>query len=204
MNKKKILIVVTAFLMTATAYSQEKEPLGETDSQKRLSQFNSEKRHEVGLDVFSAILFPAFNPRYEYVLSKHSGIGMDINIYLSDTDSGIGEIETFSITPFYRQYFFSKEDYGAKGFYGEGFLKFYQYNDSVDSSSNGNSNETSENFNELALGIGIGWKWVSDSGFLIDIGFGVGRNLGIANYNEDIYGDRPIAGRGSINFGWRF
>jgi hypothetical protein len=45
---------------------------------------------------------------------------------------------------------------------------------------------------------------VSDSGFLIDIGFGVGRNLGIANYNEDIYGDRPIAGRGGVNFGWRF
>jgi hypothetical protein len=201
---KKTMIVVAALLMTATIFAQEAEPKEETDSQKRMTEFADAKRHEVGLDVFSAIVIPAFNPRYEYVLDKNSGVGIDVNIDLSDDDE-FDEIEIFSITPFYRQYFFSKEDYGAKGFYGEGFLKYYRFKEyGFEFQQNGNSRNLEEDFSELAIGVGIGWKWVSDSGFLIDVGFGVGRNLGIADYDEDIYGDRPIAGRGSVNFGWRF
>jgi hypothetical protein len=202
---KKILIVVTAFLMTATAYAQEKEPLEETDSQKRLNQFNEVKKHEVGLDVVAAIAGLGINPRYEYVLGRYSGVGIDLNIGILDDDDSFNYYETFSITPYYRQYFFSKEDYGAKGFYGEGFAKVFTFEDSYFVGGDGfdpGSNLT-ESYTEAALGVGIGWKWVSDSGFLIDLGFGIGRNLGLANDPQG-YDLPEVTGRGGVNFGWRF
>jgi hypothetical protein len=201
MNKKKILIVVTAFLMTATAYAQEKEPLGETDSQKRLHIFNEVKKHEVSIDVVAALAITSISPRYEYVLGRYSGVGVDLFLAVENDDVDFDEYEHFSLTPYYRQYFFSKEDYGAKGFYGEGFVKFYAYK-SGDSFSDSNNNfvPVGENFFETALGVGIGWKWVSDSGFLIDLGFGLGRNLGLA---DDPYRD-AVQVRGGLNFGWRF
>lgn len=109
--------------MVFLSYAQDKEP---TDSEKRLDSFNAEKRHEISLDVVAGLAGLGINPRYEYVLGRYSGVGVDLNIGVADTDD-FDNIETFSLTPFYRQYFFSKEDYGAKGFYGEGFVKFYTF-----------------------------------------------------------------------------
>ena len=95
--------------------------------------------------------------------------------------------------------FFSKEDYGAKGFYGEGFLKFYTYeNETYFFGDSINTN--TEAYFETALGIGIGWKWVSNSGFFIDINGGLGRNLGFA----DDPNDRDLTGKFGVNFGWQF
>jgi hypothetical protein len=206
MNKKNILIVLATFLMTATAYAQEKEPLGETDSQKRLHEFNEVKKHEISLDVVAAISGLGINPRYEYVLGRYSGVGVDLNIGILDDDDSFDYYETFSITPYYRQYFFSKEDYGAKGFYGEGFAKVFTFEDGyfeIDLFGSGSGRNVTESYTEAALGVGIGWKWVSDSGFLIDIGFGIGRNLGLANDPQG-YDLPEVTGRGGVNFGWRF
>ena len=55
-------------------------------------------------------------------------------------------------------------------------------------------------FFETAIGVGIGWKQVSDSGFLIDINGGIGRNLGLSD--DANLGD--ITGRFGVNFGWQF
>lgn len=172
-----------------------------TDSQKRLEKFNNVKKHELSLDVISALAVPGINPRYEYVLGRYSGVGIDLNVAFPDEDD-VDLAETFSITPYYRQYFFSKEDYGAKGFYGEGFVKFYtyDYNNSILFFESG---LPTESFTELAVGVGIGWKWVSDSGFMIDLGFGIGRNLGIAD-DKGLYDLPEVVGRGGLNFGWRF
>ncbi|GAL00902.1 hypothetical protein JCM19314_128 [Nonlabens ulvanivorans] len=87
------------------------------------------KKHEVSLDVVAAIGGLGINPRYEYVLGRYSGVGVDLNIGIFDNDDNFEYIETFSLTPYYRQYFFSKEDYGAKGFYGEGFVKVFTFDD---------------------------------------------------------------------------
>lgn len=197
-------MVVTAFLMIATAFAQEKEPLEETDSQKRLNKFNEVKKHEVSLDVVAAIAGLGINPRYEYVLGRYSGVGVDLNIGILDDDDSFDYYETFSITPYYRQYFFSKEDYGAKGFYGEGFAKVFTFEDTYyNADFSGSGSNVTESYTEAALGVGIGWKWVSDSGFLIDIGFGIGRNLGLADEPEGNYLPE-VTGRGGVNFGWRF
>lgn len=173
-----------------------------TDSEKRLDTFTEAKRHELSLDVTAALVIPALQPRYEYILGRYSGVGVDLFLDLSDNEADYSEIEKFSVTPFYRQYFFSKEDYGAKGFYAEGFLKAYSFEDSYADDFFPMPQPTDETYFETALGVGIGWKWVSNSGFMIDVGFGIGRNLGFADVPDDIRTE--VVPRGGVHFGWRF
>lgn len=201
---KKLLLFTTVFLISINCIAQEGQNDDQTDSQKRLDKFNEVKKHEVSLDVVAAIAGLGINPRYEYVLGRYSGVGVDLNIGILDDEDTFDYYETFSITPYYRQYFFSKEDYGAKGFYGEGFLKYYSFR-TDNSFFSGNSNDfDTTTFNEISMGVGIGWKWVSDSGFLIDVGIGIGRNLGIADDRNETFNLPEISGRGGVNFGWRF
>lgn len=194
MRKQLFLILLTASVI---AKAQNNTNSKETESQKHMTEFSKTKRHSLSLDVITALAFPAFNPRYEYVLNRYSGIGADLNINF-DNENGTEILETFSFSPYYRQYFFSKEDYGAKGFYGEGFFKLYTYKNDI-SFFFGNSINT-ETYFETAIGVGIGWKWVSDSGFLIDINSGLGRNLGFA----DDPVERDFTGKFGVNFGWQF
>jgi hypothetical protein len=194
--KKQLVLIL--LIISFIAKAQNKTDANETESQKSMTELSKKKRHSLSLDVIAGLVFPAFNPRYEYVLNKHSGIGADLNINFDD-ENGSQILEKFSFSPYYRQYFFSKEDYGAKGFYGEGFLKFYTYEN--ETYSFGDSiNTNTEAYFETALGIGIGWKWVSNSGFFIDINGGLGRNLGFA----DDPNDRDLTGKFGVNFGWQF
>jgi len=194
--KKQLFLILLTVSFIAKA--QNKTDANETESQKSMTELSKKKRHSLSLDVIAGLVFPAFNPRYEYVLNKHSGIGADLNINFDD-ENGSQILEKFSFSPYYRQYFFSKEDYGAKGFYGEGFLKFYTYeNETYFFGDSINTN--TEAYFETALGIGIGWKWVSNSGFFIDINGGLGRNLGFA----DDPNDRDLTGKFGVNFGWQF
>ena len=194
MKKQLFLILLT---ISVIAKAQTKSDTIETESQKSMTELSKKKRHSLSLDVIAGLVFPAFNPRYEYVLNKYSGIGADLNINFDD-ENGSQILEKFSFSPYYRQYFFSKEDYGAKGFYGEGFLKFYTYEN--DTYFFGDPITNTEAYFETALGVGIGWKWVSNSGFLIDINGGLGRNLG---FTEDP-NQRDFTGKFGVNFGWQF
>ncbi len=195
--KKQLFIILLAISVMAKA--QNKTDSKETESQKNMTEFSKAKRHSLSLDVVAGLVFPAFNPRYEYVLNKYSGIGADLNINFNN-ENGSEILEKFSFSPFYRQYFFSKEDYGAKGFYGEGFLKFYTYENDFNFWFGNSANTNDETYFETAIGVGIGWKWVSDSGFLIDINSGLGRNLGFA----DDPNERDFTGKFGLNFGWQF
>ena len=118
-KKQLFLILLT---LSVIAKAQTKTDSKETESQKSMTKFSKTKRHSLSLDVIAGLVFPAFNPRYEYSLNKYSGLGADLNINF-DNENGSEILEKFSFSPYYRQYFFSKKDYGAKGFYGEGFLK---------------------------------------------------------------------------------
>ncbi|MGB2086526.1 MAG: hypothetical protein ACPIA1_04655 [Flavobacteriaceae bacterium] len=197
MKKHLFLILLTISL---TAQAQNKTDDIETESQKSMTEFSKAKRHSVSLDVMAGLVVPSFNPRYEYILSKYSAIGADLNINLDD-ENGAETLEKFSFSPFYRQYFFSKEDYGAKGFYGEGFFKFYTYeNDIHFYYGDVNTNWVAKTYFETSIGIGLGWKWVSYSGFFIDTNVGLGRNLG---FTDDPYKEE-FTGKFGVNFGWQF
>ncbi len=203
---KKIILGLACLSLFNLSIAQEDQ----TDSQRRLDDFTAVKKHEVSLDVLAGLAIPALNPRYEYVLGRYSGVGADIFISLQEDDSDLEYYEKFSFNPYYRQYFFSKEDYGAKGFYAEGFTKFYTYEENDNDFFDINNNRITvggKTYFETAIGVGVGWKWVSDSGFLIDIGFGLGRDLGFADkeYNGDFYYEKSnVQFRGGVNFGWRF
>jgi hypothetical protein len=201
--KYSFLILILLFSAASVAQSD----ADQTDSQKRMTAFADAKRHEIALDVLAPIIpgIDAFSPRYEYVLNKTSGLGVDVSFRFADSDEDFDYQENFSITPYYRQYFFSKEDYGAKGFYGEGFVKAFTFQETffVNNFVNPFTQIVEEDYFEVAVGVGIGWKWVSDSGFLIDLHFGLGRNLGLADVREDSPLE-DVTGRGGLNFGWRF
>ncbi len=196
MKKQLFLILLT---ISVIAKAQTKSDAIETESQKSMTDLSKKKRHSLSLDVITGLFFPAINPRYEYVLNKYSGIGADLNINFDD-ENGSQILEKFSFSPYYRQYFFSKEDYGAKGFYGEGFLKFYTYKNETNFFFGDAINTNTETYFETALGAGIGWKWISNSGFLIDINGGLGRNLGFT----DDPNQRDFTGKFGVNFGWQF
>lgn len=187
--KKQLFLILLSISVFTVAQNK-------TESQKDITKLSKIKRHSISLDIIAGLVFPAFNPRYEYALNKYSAIGADLNINF-DNENGSDLLEVFSFSPYYRQYFFSKEDYGAKGFYGEGFLKFYTYKDDINSFFGGSTN--TESYFETAVGVGIGWKWLSDSGFLIDINGGIGRNLGFSSAPEQ----RGLTGKFGINFGWQ-
>jgi hypothetical protein len=200
---KKVALLIMCLVVTSITRAQEDQ----TDSQKRLDDFTAVKKHELSLDVVAALAVPALNPRYEYILGRYSGVGADVYISLEGDNNNLDYYEIFSFNPFYRQYFFSKKDYGAKGFYAEGFLKFYSFEDYVDTfdSTGSYTSRQDESFFETAIGAGIGWKWVSNSGFMIDLGFGIGRDLGISDYDQDSWsGKGSVVLRGGLNFGWRF
>ena len=122
--KNQLFLIL--LIVSVIAKAQNNTDSKDTESQKHMTEFSNAKRHSLSLDVIAGLAFPAFNPRYEYLLNKYSGIGADLNINFDD-ENGSEILEKFSFSPYYRQYFFSKEDYDAKGFYGEGFLKFYTY-----------------------------------------------------------------------------
>ncbi len=195
---KHLLIISCAFLISICAFGQEDEP---TDSEKRIEKFSVAKRNEISIDVMSAIAIPALSPRYEYILGRYSGIGVDLFVNLDGDDYGYTDYEKYSLTPYYRQYFFSKEDYGARGFYAEGFLKFFIFEEWFYESINDSFTTNESSFFDTSIGAGIGWKWISQSGFLIDLGVGLGRNLGLPS--DDFVG-WEVQPRGGLNFGWRF
>ena len=195
--KKQLFLILLATSIIATA--QNKTEFEETESQKRMTDFSNKKRHFLSLDVGAVLVFPAFNPRYEYAANKYSSIGADLNINF-DNSLNSEVIEKFSFSPYYRQYFFSKEDFGAKGFYGEGFLKFYTYESSDYFYDHAIEGQNIKSFFETAVGVSIGWKQVFNSGLIFDTNIGLGRNLGFSDvpFGED------LTERMSLNIGWRF
>jgi len=188
-NYKILLIAALLFSFTGIAQEDE-EPVN-------LTAINS-KKHEIRLDALEGLAVPALDISYEYVLSKYSGLGASINITL-DSDDGIDQ--NFTFTPYFRQYFFNKKDYGARGFFAEGLL---QYGTGEESSFldiadiNGNPVTTNEDWSQFGIGFAIGQKWVSRNGFVLEISAGAGRYLGGDDFAPDAFF------RGGVSVGYRF
>ena len=195
--KKLLFLILLSISVIAAA--QNTTDSKETENQKHTTKLSKTKRHNISIEVFNGILFSSFNPSYEYTLNKHSGIGADFKF---SNKNGVNHpfLVKFSFSPYYRQYFFSKDDYGATGLYGEGFLKFYIYENHNDYFFGNSTNTNIESFFETAIGVSIGRKWISDSGFFIDTNAGLGRNLGF----PDDPNKRDVIVKVSLSFGWRF
>jgi hypothetical protein len=161
-----------------------------------------EKKYELKLNAFSLIAFAAIDISYERLINENSSYGVAVFYNLSDyADDDIAFPKKFSITPYYRQFFY--ENKYARGFFIEGFgmLNTYQdYYNNYDYSYNKVETQTS-----FALGISVGGKFVIKEGFTAEVLGGVGRNL-IKGENDNDSNDfaNNIIGRFGISLGYRF
>lgn len=189
---KKKLVVMLLGVCSFVGFAQEEQE--EVRGIKNLEG----RKHELRLDAAEALAIPALDVSYEYVISKYSGAG--ISMFIGFGNDELDEYQTFAITPFYRQYFFNKKDYGARGFYAEGVL---QYTAGKQDAEIGFGEVLIDNndvtWSRFGIGFALGQKWVSRNGFIIDLSLGLGRNLN----SEDGPGPEVFF-RGGVNVGYRF
>ena len=152
-----------------------------------------DRKNEIRLDVFDAAFFSALDVSYERVDDNAIGYGASLFVNLRDSNDG-GYYEKFAFTPFFRFYFFNKEDYGAKGLFVEVFSKFASGEDFVFF----DDTEEEVDYFDAALGLSIGKKWVNRRGFMLEISLGGGRNIGLDDNSPE------FTFRGGISLGYRF
>ncbi|TBM98993.1 DUF3575 domain-containing protein [Hyunsoonleella flava] len=183
--KKLFVVTILALLISNISFAQEDN--NSIDLNDTSTNFN-----EIKLNGLFLVL-GAFEVTYERTLNEESGAG--VSLFLPIDDDVSDEIKYY-VSPYYRFYFGKKY---AAGFYVEGFGMLnstVSYDIEFTSDSFIEKNEAKTDF---ALGIGIGGKWVTKSGFVGELGFGVGRNF---FNNNDL--DYEIIGKGGITLGYRF
>ena len=164
---KKILIAFT-LLISSLSYSQQ----------------------EIKLDIADALIIRSLEFSYENYISDNSSFGLSALFNLAKQDVSFRYNENLMITPYYRHYFTTNEQWN---FFGEGFVGINSgKKESVD-----DSGLYDLKYTDGALGIAVGTKYIAEGGLIIDAYAGVGRNL---------FGtDSPvIVPRIGLNIGWRF
>ena len=187
MNIKKLMLFMLLFHVAFCGFSQ-------TDDVSKVAS-TKVKTNEIRLNMSDLLLLHTIGATYEYTEHSELGAGLTARLNLSENNGGIID-EKYSITPFVRYYLIKKQDYGSKGFYVETFLKLFggNYN------NNGWYDTRQNTYWEIALGIGLGYKYVSSSGFIVDLNLGLGRSLGVSDWNSS----DAIVGRGGVLFGFCF
>ncbi len=176
-SKIKKSIYILCFLMSFQSFTQTKEA-------------NMGGKNEIKIDAFDLVFLTTLDMSYERIHNSGMSYGISALINFKDND---GYYEKFAITPFFRLYFFNKQDYGAKGFFAELFSK-------IASGNNWElfSGQEEKEYFDVALGFSIGKKWINKSGFTFELSLGGGRNLGLDKNSPD------LTFRGGFSFGYRF
>ena len=148
-----------------------------------------DRKHEVKIGAVKLLAGPILEGTYEYIKSSDFTFGSSILVNL---DSNNDYPEDFSVTPFARFYFQETKEYGAKGFFVEGFAKYsigeYNWDDL----------NQDRDYKTAALGISLGKKWINRTGFVLEILAGGGRTIGGGSDSPD------FLFRGDLNLGYRF
>lgn len=154
------------------------------------NQQESRAKNEIKIDVSDIVFFSALEISYERFNSSDMTYGVAFLWNINNDDF----YENFAITPFFRYYFFNKEDFGVKGFFVEAFSKFAsgEYSESLFFS------DDKESYFDVGLGFSIGNKWVSSKGFTAELSIGSGRNLKLSNTSPD------FVFRGGFSIGYMF
>jgi len=218
-SMKKFILLLFAF--SNILFAQEVQKVEVVRSDDQISNlFDELGTNEIKLDLIDIIAYPAFDITYEKIKNPYSSFGVSLFLNLTSDDGSMNWTDQFSLTPFYRLYFFNKEDYGGKGFFAEVFTKFSSYNYDVEY-YNYNPDPTqpgidyweivTEKSFGIAIGAGIGRKWVNKLGWTFELNAGVGRFLTKEKMDDsprpglDIYSYRPEAiFKGGISIGKRF
>ncbi|MGB7841253.1 MAG: hypothetical protein WBL21_00575 [Salinimicrobium sp.] len=195
---KKHTLVLLLFFISFHSFAQEfEEELYQRDLAK----------NEVNLNVLNVLVFGALDLGYERVLDNNTTIGLQLFSKVfnknegEDVDLSKVYAKDFSLTSKFK-YFFD-EQATASGFYA---LAFGMISDgtnekTVEITDPGTGKTTKVDkdldYTDFALGFGVGGKFVAKQGFLLDVSFGLGRNL----FNKD---SPDIVILPAINVGYRF
>ena len=117
--------------------------------------------NELRVNALSFLTVSDINIFYEKILNRSSSFGLSMFINGGDDVGDITE-RKFAINPYYRFYFFNSKEYGARGFFVEGFSSFA----SLESESL-----------QVSLGMSIGQKWVNTHGFSFELFLGLSRYI---------------------------
>ena len=192
---KKIILIIT--LATGLySYAQQTTTVTTTTTKIETSPSIMDKKHEVKLGAIKLLAGGIVEGTYEYINSEDFTFGASV-LYNFDAN-GNDYPEEFSITPFARFYFNESKEYGAKGFFVEGFAKYLTGKETTYYYNGVDEYETKEDFSAGAAGISLGWKWINHSGFVFELLLGGGRVLG----GNDNAPDAVF--RGDFNLGYRF
>ena len=131
--------------------------------------------NELRVNALSFLTVTDINIFYEKILNRSSSFGLSMFINGGDDVGDITE-RKFAINPYYRFYFFNSKEYGARGFFVEGFSSF--------------ASLESESF-QVSLGMSIGQKWVNTHGFSLELFLGLSRY--ITNSDNELYVPAGIA-----------
>ena len=165
---KKIILVFTLCIVTL-GYSQ----------------------REIKLDIADALVIRSLEFSYENYLTEDSSFGISALFNLAKQDIDFRYNENIMITPYYRHYFTTNEQWN---FFGEGFIGINSGKKESDSDNNPGIYDVK--YTDGALGIAVGTKYVASGGLVIDLYGGLGRNLFGSN--------SPIlVPRIGLNIGWR-
>ena len=196
---KKTALLLAFLISTPLLFSQESEqtePLTHRDDSK----------NELSLNVFNVLIFGAIDGSYERILNDYSSLSLEVFSKAfnknegEDIDLSEAYSKEFSITSKFKYFF--RESKVAHGFYAEAFG---MYSDGwaekeveIPMEEGGTRlQDVDVEYSDFALGFGVGGKFVSKKGFLIDLSFGIGRNL----FNRD---SPDLVVLPNINVGYRF
>lgn len=195
MNK---LILIITLTLGYCGFAQQTTTVTTTTTTKiDTSPSVMDKKHEVKLGAIKLLAGGITEGTYEYIFSKDFTFGASV-LYNFDHKSN-DYPEKFSITPFARFYFNESKEYGAKGFFVEGFAKYVKGQDVLQFYDMYTpEEEIREDFSCGAAGISLGWKWINHSGFVFELLVGAGRTLGGNDHTPD------AVFRGDFNLGYRF
>ena len=121
---KKILLLFLSTSLYVSSQEIQKVDVVKNDNQI-LELFEELGQNELKLDIGDILGFPAFDINYERINDPYSSFGVSLFLNVSNNSSFQGNWnDKFTLSPFYRFYFFNKKDYGGSGFFAEIFTKF--------------------------------------------------------------------------------
>lgn len=195
--KKNILFLLLIFTSLHSFAQETEEELYQRDTAK----------NELNLNVLNVLVFGALDIGYERVLDKNTTIGLQLFSKVfnknegEDVDLSKVYAKDFSLTSKFK-YFFDDTS-TASDFYAFGFGMISDgTNEKTIDVKDPETGKTTEkdvdlDYTDFALGFGVGGKFVAKQGFLLDVSFGLARNL--------FHKDSPdIVILPAINVGYRF
>ena len=118
-------------------------------------------KNELRINALSFLAATDINIFYERILNRSSSYGLSMFINAGDDTLELTD-RRFALNTYYRFYFYNTKEYGARGFFVEGFSSFA----SLESESL-----------QVSLGMTIGTKRINTSGFSFELFAGLSRYI---------------------------